>query len=173
MLVTNSVHFTDSNHDTHFITAIAAYASGTLNTMPASEYADIQIVEGNPATAGNDGKLVVKSVRILSLEEIKWRVEFFDRSVPNATPASFTNWGLLGSYDGVHIGGPQPTTYYATAYKHAATVFVTLLEQLDLPIMDRTGQGQLHVRLSNIGNVAKSAGNVGAVHLRVGTIFAS
>lgn len=172
-LVTHSIHFIDSDHNSHFTTAMAAYASGSLNTLPASEYADIQFAEGTPTGGGGAAKCVIKSIRLISLQETKWRVEFSDRSFPLATPASLTGWGLLGSYDGVNIGGPQPTTYHATQYKAAATAFITLFEQLDLPYHDKTAQGQLHVRVSNIGNTAKSAGSAGAIQLRVGVIHCS
>ena len=165
MLVTNSVHFVDSDVNTHF-------TSGIVAAVGASTYADIQIAEGSQNVGGN--KLVIKSIRLLSMQQIPYRVEFWERSisVPKATE-SINTYGLLGSIDLIDINAVQPSAYYATAYA-IATLFAYIAEQLDIPYHDKTGQGQLHVNLVlRNGNIAKTAGSGGAVHLRVGTIAAS
>lgn len=166
-LVTNSVHFVDSDYTTHFTGPIAGVGSGALDS--ASRYADIQIAEGSQNVGGN--KLLIKSIRLLSIENVTYRVEFWEKSVPLAT-RSLNAHGLLGAVNMVAPGGAQPTAYFATAYQ-VATLFVYIAEQLDIPYHDKSGQGQLHVNLVNISGTAKSAGDVGALHLRVGTIAAS
>lgn len=166
-LVTNSVHFVDSDVNTHFTTAIPGLGSGAVGS--ASAYADIQIAEGSQLVGGN--KLIVKSIRLLALENVTYRVEFYEKSLPLAT-ASINANGLLGAVNMVAPGGAQPSAYFATGYQ-VATLFVYLAEQLDIPYHDKSGQGQLHVNLVNVSGTAKSANSAGAVHLRVGTIAAS
>jgi len=171
MLVTESIHFVDSDYRTQFRTALAGVASGNI---VASEYADIQIAQGGATNEGGPGKLRIKSARLLSIENVNYKLEFYERTVPKATLASEgILGGLLGVAEFVEIGGTQPSAYYATSYQ-AGTVYVRVVENLDIPYWDKEGKGQLHVKLSNISsNVSKSAGDVGAVHLRVGTIIAS
>lgn len=162
-LVTSSIHFVDSDVNTHFTSAI----SGIVG---ASTYANIQIAEGSQSVGSN--KLVIKSVRLLSMQQIPYRVEFWERSVPLAT-GSINAHGLLGSVDLIDINATQPSSYYATSYT-TGTLFAFVAEQLDIPYHDKTGQGQLHVNLVlRNDNIAKSANSAGAVHLRVGTITAS
>ena len=166
-LVTNSVHFVDSDVNTHFTDGILGRGTGALDS--ASMYADIQIAEGSQLVGGN--KLKIESIRILSLENVTYRVEFWEKSVPLAT-LSLNTHGLLGAVNMVAPGGVQPSAYFATGYQ-VATLFAYIAEQLDIPYHDKSGQGQLHVNLVNISGTAKSANSAGAVHLRVGTIAAS
>jgi hypothetical protein len=175
MFVTNSVHFVDSDYRTDFRGAIAGNGTGAADS--ASAYADIMFARGAISGEGDHGKAIIKSVRIVSIENVTYRVDFYDRTLPQATvygPLQSTGNlnGLLGSVNMVAPGGTQPSAYYATGYK-IGTLFAYVAEGLDIPVIDMTARGQLHVNLVNISGTAKSAGDVGALHLRVGTINAS
>lgn len=170
MLVTNSIHFVESDYRSDFRTAIGAIGTATV---PASEYADIQIAQGGAVNQGGPGHLIIKSVVVSSIENFNSKVEFYERSVPKATLAVEGSLnGLLGVVQMVDINGAQPSAYYATAYQEG-TLYVRVAENLDIPYWDKEAKGQLHVKLSNISGTNKSAGDVGAVHIRVGTIIAS
>lgn len=167
-LVTHSVHFTDSDSTAHFRTAIPAGVGGI---MAGSAYADIQFAAGSASVGA--GSCIIKSVRLLSQEATDWRVEFWEKSLPTATSSSLNNWGLLGFVD-LYRTPPTAQTgaIYATYYA-IATLNAYIAENLEIPYRDKSAQGQLHVNLCVLGSVAKSAGDVGQVHLRVGTIAAS
>lgn len=171
-LATQSIHFVDSDYTSDFRVAVPGNGTGAPDT--ASMYADLQFAQGVPANLGDMGKAIVKSIRLLSIENVTYRVDFYDRSVPVATaPANMNLQGLIGSVALTPPGGAQPSSsYFATAYK-IGTLFAYFAEGLDIPVIDKTGKGQLHVNLVNISATAKSAGDVGAVQLRVGTVFAS
>jgi len=172
MLVTNSIHFVESDYRSDFRTAIAG-VGGTGSPQPASEYADIQIAQGGALNQGGPGHLIIKSVVVSSIENFNSKVEFYERSVPKATAAvEGTLNGLLGMVQMIDQNAAQPNTYFATAYQQG-TLFIRVAEGLDIPYWDKEAKGQLHVKLSNISAVNKSAGDVGAVHIRVGTIIAS
>ncbi len=170
MLVTNSIHFVESDYRSDFRTAIDGVGT---TTTPASEYADIQMTQGGAVNQGGPGKIVIKSLIFTSIENWAPRVEFYERSVPKATLAVEGSLnGLLSVVQTIELLGAQPSAYYATSYKQG-TLFVRVVEGLDIPYWDKEAKGQLHVKLSNTSAVNKSAGDVGAVHLRVGTIIAS
>ena len=164
-LVTSSVHFVDSDYTTDFRQVIP----GAVPPAFASAYADIQISQGSQNVGG--GKLLIKSVRVLSIQNLNWRVEFWERSIPLPTGTSLNNWGLLGHVDLLAVP-VAANVYYSTQYQ-IATLFVRTAEGLDIPYHDKSAQGQLHVNLVNLDSTAKNAGDSGAVHIRVGTIVCS
>ena len=167
-LVTNSVQFVSSNYTTDFRRAIPARVDNNI----ASDYADIQIAEGSQLVGAN--KLIIKSIRLLDMVSTHdWRVEFWDKTIAIATGTNLNNWGLLGVVDLYRTPAVAQTgAIYATSYV-TGTLYTMIAENLDIPYEDREGKGQLHVGLLNLSGTAKSAGDVGAVHLRVGTIAAS
>jgi len=169
MQVTHSIQFVDSDWTTHFRNAIAARDASLVPA--ASDYADIQIASGAPTGVGDPAKLIIKSIRLESIENANFRVEFYERTVPKATNAVIYGFGdgLLGAVDLTGPGDTAPSAYHATGYK-TGTYFVRIVDGLEIPYWDKEGKGQLHVKLSNISTVAKSAGDVGALQLRVGTI---
>lgn len=167
-LVTNSVQFIRSDYTSDFRRAIPA----RVNTNLASDYADIQMADGAANVGAN--KVIIKSVRLLDMVSTHdWRVEFWDKTIAIATGTNLNNWGLLGFVD-LYRTPPvaQTGSVYATSYV-TGTLFAMMVENLDIPYEDREGKGQLHVGLLNLSENAKSAGDAGAVHLRVGTIAAS
>jgi len=181
MLVKESLFYVDSDYTIDFRSAIGA----RVGVVVASEAADLMIGRsvGDAATRASSGTVrgFVRSVRVLSLEDTAWRVQFLERVAAQATPANLNRYGLLGSVDIYNTGAVvnQASVYgsvHATSYL-SGTVFVYLADGLNIPIVERTApgtavSGRLHVNLCNIGPTAKSAGDVGAVHLRVGVIAA-
>ena len=166
--VTFSTHFVDSNPRVDFIKGILARVDGSV----ASDYADIQMVKGADAINGS-GSCIIESIRLLSQEATDWRVEFWDKSLPNATGADLLNWGLLGAVDLYRIPPSSQTGAYQATYYAVATLNCYLASGLSIPYKDREGKGQMHVNLCVLGGTAKSAGDVGQVQLKVGTIAAS
>ena len=167
-LVTNSVQFVSSDYTTDFRRAIPARVGDNV----ASDYADIQMADGASSVGAN--KVIIKSIRLLDIVSTHdWRVEFWNKTIAIATGESLNNWGLLGVVD-LYRTPPvaQTGAIYATSYV-TGTLYAMIVENLDIPYEDREGKGQLHVGLLNLSGTAKSAGDLGAVHLRVGTIAAS
>ena len=170
-VVKESIAFIDSDTTTHFRNALAT---------GASQFADIS-VSGDASPAGQT-KFCIESVRLLGMENRDYRVEFYSKSLSlvSAT-ASFNLNNLLGYvnfYSSTTLGSTtvlqgQQITQVATAY---ATMFAYFAQNLKIPYEDRSRSvggtpagGQLHVNLVATGT-AKSAGDVGLVHLRCGVI---
>ena len=154
-LITESIHNVDSDYTTHFRNALVV-ANG-------SQYADLQMAQGSQAPAGPH-KCFISAIRVLSIQNLDWRVEIWDRTLPQATGSSLNNHGLVYS---------QYFNKVAAASQYG-TVFAYIQTGLKVPYIDRQGQGQLHVNLVNAdGATAKLAGDTGAVHVRVGVIYSS
>ncbi len=172
MVIKESIAFIDSNYQTDFRNAIPANAS---------QYADIS-VSGDALPAGQT-KFCIESVRLLAMENKDYRVEFYNKSLAvNVATGTFNVNSLLGwvnFYSAATLASTptilqgQQLTQVATAY---ATMYAYFAQNLKIPYEDKaqskggypTG-GQLHVNLVATG-AAKSAGDVGAVHLRFGVV---
>jgi len=173
MVVKESIAFIDSDYTTHFRNALLAGVG--------SQYADLS-VSGDALPAGQT-KFCIESVRMMALQNLDWRIEFHNKSltVPYATGNMnlSTLLGYVNLYSSATLASTptllqgQNLTRVATAY---ATTFVSFAEGLKIPYEDKSRSvggspagGQLHVNLVAIG-AAKSAGDVGAVHLRFGVV---
>lgn len=128
----------------------------------ASTYADLPIARGH-STPGGPHHVFLTSVRLLSAQNLKWRVEVYGKSLPVATaPTSPETWA------------PLYTTSFlqsdATAY---GTLFAYYTHGIKVPYEDMQGRGELHVNVLNADGTTKSAGSAGYVHLLVGTTSAT
>ena len=138
----------------------------------ASQYADLPIVS---AQAAGPNRVWITSLKILSIENLDWRVEFHGRSLSAGSGVTYSASGYLGtnSLQG-YVGF---TNNAATAY---ATTFLYYTHGLKIPYEDQDGTGQLHINLLNqsapnqaAGRATKFAGDEGAVFIHVGIIDAS
>ena len=182
MLVKESLAYIDSDYTVDFRAFIASRAG----TIIASQAADLMVggSVGDGIVNLTFGSIrgMIRSVRVLSLQDTSWRVQFLERVVSAATPANLNQYGLLGSVDiyatgavtnhGLSYGAIRATSYLS------GTTFVYMADNLNIPYVEKsfpraTASGRLHVNLCNIGATDKSAGDVGAVHLRVGMISAA
>lgn len=155
MLASQSIHFVDSDYTTDLRNA--------LKTSGGSQYIDLQLAQG--AQSVGPAKVFIASVRLLTLQNLDWRVEFWDQSLPLATGVNLNNHGLLYTANMLKV---TAASQYGTTYAYFN------YPSPPVPYHDRQGLGQLHCNLVNLdGTNTKSAGDVGAVHLRIGVIFAS
>ena len=153
-LITESLHFVDSDYTTHFRDSLP-FANG-------SEYEDIQMVQGSVSTGPH--QVFISSIRVLSMQRLDWRVEYWDKSLPVATGSNLNNHGLVFSQNFSQV----------SAASQYGTVFAYIQTGLKVPYLDKQGLGQLHINLVNTNpNTAKLAGDTGAVHIRTGVIYAS
>ena len=132
--------------------------------IQASQFADLPIVS---AQAAGPNRVWITSLKILSIQNLDWRVEFHGRSLANKP--TFSASGYLG---GNQLQGYVGfTNNAATAY---GTTFLYYTHGLKIPYEDMDGVGQLHVNLLNQHSAtAKLPGDTGAVFIHVGTIDAS
>lgn len=171
MVVKESIAFIDSSYTTHFTNALTAGGG--------SQYADLS-VSGDALPAGQT-KFCIESVRMLSIQNIDWRVEFYSKTLPSATGSANLNnlLGYVNFYSAATLASTptilqgQQLTQVATAY---ATLFAYFAQNLKIPYEDRSTSkgaypagGQLHVNLVAAG-AAKNPGDSGLVHLRFGVV---
>src|SRR6185369_12977957 len=151
----------------------------------ASTYADIQITEGTPTSAAaavGHGKLIINSVRLITLQQLDWRVEFYRKNIVQATASGIFESDLIGSVEfysqgtAASLGITRLTaaegSRIATQYI-SATAFMYFSQNLNIPYEDKQNLGQLHTNLVNLNSTSKLPGDTGAVSLIVGTIAAS
>ena len=169
-VVKESIAFIDSDYTTHFRNALVAGVG--------SQYADIS-VSGDALPAGQT-KFCIESVRMLSLQNLDWRVEFYSKTLPSATGSANLNnlLGWVNFYSSTTLASTtvlqgQQITQVATGY---ATLFAYFAQNLKIPYEDRSRSsggypagGQLHVNLVATGG-AKNPGDSGLVHLRFGVV---
>ena len=167
MLITESIHFVDSQQATDFRGAISPAASA---------YADIALAQGSDTTVGPH-KCIINSVRIVSIQDLSWRVEFYGKSYSVHTASSYPDPSqLIGWSDHLRSNDNIPANWtgiHTTTATTFGTLFASFIGGLNIPYEDRQGVGRLHVNLLNTSATAKSAGDVGLVHLRVGVVYAS
>ena len=152
MFITESINFVHSRPGDF---------DGVLPTL-ASAYADLPLVRG-AAVPGGPSHVFINNIRLLSAQNLKWRVEVYGKSLPVATlAASPESWVPLLTTS--YIGSD------ATAY---GTLYAYYTQGLKVPYEDMQGRGELHVNVLNQDGTAKSAGSAGFVHLLIGTISAA
>lgn len=100
----------------------------------------------------------VRSLMIISVENLAWEVQFFSTN-GFQQPGNIDADGYLGVWafavaDGIRIGATGHYYYY--------------VDGQDVPIVDQSDQGALHVALVNRSAAAKTAGAAGAVVLKIG-----
>ncbi len=174
MVTKESIAFIDSNWTTHLRNAL---------TTGASQYADLSV--SGDATPAGQTKFCIESARLISLQALDCRIEFYSKSLSYATesPLDLNVNNLLGwvnffspntlAQSATRIQGAQ-FSQVATAY--TATTFAAYAQNLKIPYEDKSTSfggspagGQLHVNFVNLG-AAKNAGDSGLVHLRFGVI---
>ena len=168
MLITESIHYVDSDQSTDF--------RGAISPTGASAYADIALASGTPTDVGPQ-KCIINSVRLIAVQDTNWQVQFHSKSYSLHTASSYPNPSNLIGWSN-HLSTVHPilanwtgaATTTATAY---GTLYASYISGLNIPYEDRQGTGRLHVNLVNQGPTLKSAGDVGILHLRVGVIYAS
>ncbi len=134
------------------------------NALPslASQYADLPIARGH-STPGGPHHIFLNSIRLLTAQNLKWRVEVYGKSLPVATRnSSPETWVPLYTASFLQSDATQYGTLFAY-YTHGIKV----------PYEDMEGKGELHVNILNADGTAKSAGSAGFVHLLVGTTSAT
>ena len=166
MLITESVHFVDSSQ-----------SDFRENIVPlASAYADIALAAGTESTLGPH-KCIISSVRIISVQDLAWRVEFWGKSYSVHTASSYGDPSqLIGWSDHLDSTDNIPANWtgiHTTTATRFGTMYASFITGLNIPYEDRQGTGRLHINLVNQGTAAKSAGDVGLIHLRVGVVHAS
>lgn len=128
----------------------------------ASAYADLPIARGHQ-TPGGPHHIFINSIRLLTAQNLKWRVEVYGKSLPVATaPSSPETWAPLVT-----------ASYLATDGTPYGTLYAYYTHGLKVPYEDMQGRGELHVNVLNADGTSKSAGSAGFVHLLVGTISAA
>jgi len=140
----------------------------------ASEYEGL-LVGG--VTAG-PVKSFITSVRLLSLQDLAYRIEFHSKQYNAVNSAStYANPAhLIGIVNALPSTDALPQNWSgadmmtATAY---GTMFAYFRSGLNIPYEDREGLGRLHVNLVNLDSTTKSPGDSGIVHLRVGVVAAT
>lgn len=166
MLITESVHFVDSSQSDF---------RGAISPL-ASSYADIALASGTESTLGPH-KCIISSVRIMSIQDLSWRVSFWGKSYSLHTASSYADPSqLIGWSDHLDSTDNIPANWtgiHTTTATLFGTMYVSFITGLNIPYEDRQGTGRLHVNLENTSATAKSAGDVGLVHLRVGVVHAS
>lgn len=166
MQTTGSHHIFDSDQ-TQFRTALVTQASESANLTVGG-------VSAGPV------KGFISTVRLLSLQDLDYRVEFYARRVSAtrgssasayANPSQLLGYvNCLGSLTALPANWTGFGTTTATGY---GTLFAYFLGGLSIPYMDRDGLGELHCNLLNLDGTAKLPGDTGIVHLTVGVIAAS
>lgn len=100
---------------------------------------------------------VIRSIRVLSLEDLQWEFWFFNRNTYDASVDPDTN-GFVGSWwfgvSGRRIGAAGLYHYY--------------IDGLMIPYQDLDMTSRLHVALINRSAASKTAGNAGAIQVRFG-----
>ena len=168
-LVTQSFQYVDSDYTSNFRLATVA--------LVGSQYADLRMA-GSSAVAGGNVKCFIETVRFLSLQNLDWRLDFYQNSIANGLHAATASVNAIGLLGGINFYSsttniPSNVSYQITQVATGfATLFVYLANNLHIPYEDRDGQGQLHLNLVTVG-AAKNAGDSGLVHVRVGTVQAS
>lgn len=175
MLITESITYVDSVIGTDFFADI----------MPAaSAFVDMQLAAGTVSPIGTH-KCIINSVRLISMVDRDWRVEFHSKSygtlANTATKFTQSNFGGLVAWSN-HLATttnlPANWTGAGTATATAfGTLFVSYVSGLNIPYEDKEGKGQLHANLVNMSGsgtaLTKGNGDSGLIHLRVGVIYCS
>lgn len=164
MLVKGSHFFFDSDQ-TQFREELVAQAS---------EYEGL-LVGG--VTAG-PVKSFITSVRLLSLQNLPYRIEFHSMRYNNVNSAStYANPShLIGIINALPTTDALPQNWSGADVMTATqygTMYAYFRSGLNIPYEDRGGEGRLHVNLVNLGTVTKNPGDSGIVHLRVGVVAAT
>jgi len=158
-------HFTFESASSDFTGAISPSASA---------YADLTV--GGDNTAG-PVKSFINSVRLISKEDLKWRVEFYKKTYSKViNTASYFPSNLLGWIYVQDTAGALPANWTGAGVSNATaygTMYASYISGLNIPYEDRDGTGQIHVNIVNLAGQAKSAGSAGYLHIAVGTIAAS
>lgn len=153
MVTTESFHYVRSDAKTDL--------QGSL-TANASAFVDLQVV---PGVARGQAKGYITSLKIQSMQNLDWRVEFHSRRLSQASAGFFaataTRWNSLLGYVGF-------TNNAATAY---ATSYLYYTHGLKIPYLDEDSLGEIHCNVLNQhASTAKSAGDAGAIHIAIGFI---
>ncbi len=155
MLTTESVHIFKSDAKTDLQAALPVQASAYVNLT----------VGGVPR---GQLKGYITSVKIQSIQNLDWRIEFHSRRNSQASAFFFAagaSWynSLLG-----YVGF---TNNAATAY---GTSYLYYTSGLKIPYLDEDGLGELHLNVLNQhAGTAKLPGDTGAIHVAVGFISGS
>ena len=115
--------------------------------------------------AGGNVRSRIKSLMILSDQNLAWEVNFFGRNTYMTNQADLDLVFFIGRYafqagDGLQIAATGPFIYY--------------IDGLDIPYQDADGAtppahvGQLHIGLVNRSATSKNAGATGEVVLEIG-----
>lgn len=119
----------------------------------------------NSVGAGGNARSRIKSISILSDQNLAWEVNFFGDSNFMVNQANLDSVLFLGRWtfqvaDGLQIAATGPYLYY--------------VDGLDIPYLDADGAtppahvGQIHVGLVNRSATAKNAGATGEIVLELG-----
>lgn len=130
---------------THFTTEIVQNAGEDESlTLPAC----LAGINGNARGA-------VRSISIVSDENLAWEVQFWRSGTHGATVDALKwigRWSFIAT-DAVRLAGAGSYLYY--------------IDGLDIPYIDADNSGKLHVTLTNRSAAAKTAGANGEVVLDV------
>ena len=161
MVIKETHHFFDSDWTTQF-----------RNAMPvagASDFADLTIGGASP---GGQLKGYITSIRLLSLQNNAWDVEFYSRTLPSAT--GFLSGAVPPYNQGTNNNLIDWHSFAVVTGKAYATIFAYAVSNLKIPYvdMDPGPGGRLHVNLVN-QSTSKNPGDSGLVQIRVGFIQAA
>lgn len=141
-------------------------ASGTDLTAACAQNAMITADIVSPALgAGGNCRSRVKSISILSDQNLAWEVNFFGKNTYMTNQADLNLVFFLGRIsfqvaDGTQIAATGPFIYY--------------IDGLDIPYLDADGAtppahvGQIHIGLVNRSATSKNAGATGKIVLEIG-----
>lgn len=134
--------FIRSDKNTHFTDSLIQFAS---------EYEDIQF--GGTAHGRVDS--FVRSIRILSIQNLAWMVAFYSRR--RNYEADYDLDTSVEFHD-----------FAATDGLATATSYLYAVSGLEIPYRDEDGLGELHVGLHNRSSTAKNPGDSGMIQITFG-----
>lgn len=134
-------------------------AAAAQNAMITAE------ISNNAVGAGGNVRSRIKSLSILSDQNLAWEVDFFGKNTYMAGQADINNVFFIGRWifsaaDGTQIAASGPFIYY--------------VDGLDIPYQDADGAqppahiGIIHVGIVNRSATAKNAGATGNLVLEIG-----
>lgn len=147
MALAGQIHLIRSDKDVHFTGAIAQNAGEAESILFTGDIAP--------------QRYRIRSLNIISEENLAWEVVFFARSTFNGAPQiadidlyTFLGYFSFGAGDAIRIAATGPYLYY--------------IDGLDIAYEDQDESQTLHLMLVNRSAAAKTAGAAGEVVVQTG-----
>lgn len=139
------------------ITTVTTVAASQFRSALAQNAAENLSLDVNNAGVGIRVDSILRSLMIVSVENLLWELWFYGRNTYNA-PATPDAQTFLGSWmfgvSGTQIGAAGLYHYY--------------IDGLYIPIKDLDQTGKIHMSLICRSAAGKSAGDAGAIRVQLG-----